>query len=120
MIQNANRKLIFYFDQECSFCLKTVKVLKVFDFFSNIEFIGIQSLDDKDAELIGFETNEMLIDIYSIDKHGNTYKGIYTYRKCFSYIPFLYPFAILLKIPGIFHLGDMIYKRISSKRHCRV
>jgi len=74
MTVKNNRELIFFFDESCSLCLKAIKILKVLDLFSCIEFKSVQSFGDLEGELTGITIDDMLFDGYSIDYDGNILK----------------------------------------------
>ena len=116
LFKRGKKKLLtFYYDEECPLCMRTVIVIKHFDIFSKITFKGVQSHHD-DEEIKGIETEELLNSVYSINHKGKRFSGLDTYIRVFFSIRYLIPMAILLRIPGIYHLANICYKYFAANR----
>ena len=112
-----NPKLTFYYDEECPLCNRTKIILGYFDYFEAIEFKGLQTYGFEDQRLKDWSKEDLLDNIYSITRSNKILNGIDTYRASFKYTVFLFPLYILLSIPGIYHLGKLIYKNIAENRY---
>jgi hypothetical protein len=58
----------------------------------------------------------LLDDIYSVDKKGIIYSGVDTYIQVLKRIFYLFPLALVLKLPGIYHLAKKVYAFIAKNR----
>lgn len=106
----------FYYDAECPLCKRTVLVLSHLDVTNSIEYLQVQQHYQADDQLKNFPLEELLSDIFSVDKGGKISKGVDTYRKVFFAVPYLIPLGILLSIPGISHLAKFVYHFVSRDR----
>ncbi len=113
----SSPKLTFYYDEECPLCNRTKIVLGHLDYFRAIEFKGVQTYGYEDNRLKDYSKDELLDNIYSITKSNKVLHGINTYRASFKYIIFLFPLYIVISIPGIYHLGRWIYKKVAEIRY---
>lgn len=110
-------RLIFYYDEECPLCNRTKIILNYLDFFNAIEFKGVQTYGFSNLLFKNINEDELLDNIYSISDKGTIYSGIDTYKVAFKKIPLLLPIGILLCIPGIYHIGKLIYEKIAKNRY---
>ncbi|MGI0107078.1 DCC1-like thiol-disulfide oxidoreductase family protein [Salinimicrobium sp. WS361] len=110
-------KLVFYYDEECPLCNRTKIVLGHFDYLKAIEFKGVQTYGFEDERLKDRSKEDLLNNIYSITRSHKILYGIDTYRASFKYIVFLFPLYIILRIPGIYHLGKWVYRKVAENRY---
>lgn len=108
-------KLYFFYDEECPLCLRTKIIVTFFDIFKAVKFNGVQSFAHAEEKLKGYTEDELLENIYSVDKKGNVRSGVDTYFKVFQYIPFFYAF-MLFRLPLLYQLSKSIYGYIAKNR----
>ena len=114
--RNSKQDFFFYYDRECPLCIRTKIIISHLDWFNIIGFKTVQ-FDAQDNEKISnIEINKLLDDIHSVDKKGNVFVGVDTYIQVFKRIFYLYPFFLILKTPGIYHIAKRIYKYIALNR----
>lgn len=111
-----NSWLTFFYDEECPLCVRTKIVLSHFDFLGAIRFKGLQSGGFGDLRLAGINRDELLLNIHVARNNGSVYKGLQSYIAVFLVIPFFIPFGLLLCIPGLYHLGKMVYNYVAATR----
>jgi predicted DCC family thiol-disulfide oxidoreductase YuxK len=113
--KNAPPLKVFY-DAECPLCIRTKIIVDSISLSKQIKFLNVQAYADGEEALKNIDRNELLNNIYSVDKNGKVFKGIDTYIKIFMSIWYLAPFGVLVRIPGIYHLSKRIYAWIASNR----
>lgn len=116
-IKFKSSKLIFYYDEECPLCARTKIILTHFDVFGAIEFKGVQTYGFNDDRLSKYSKEQMLDNIFSISSSGKVREGLDTYVYALTFIPLFLPIALLLRIPGIYHLGKSVYSWVAKNRN---
>ena len=117
----GKEKLTFYYDAECPLCARTRIVVEHFDIQKRIEFKSVQYYAALNPALKDISEEALLNDIYSVDKNNKVYHGIDTYIQVFSKIFYLIPLSIILRLPGIYHIGQKVYGYVAKNRtteHC--
>lgn len=111
-----NEKLTVYYDTECPLCVRTKITVNHIDSFNKVIFKTVQ-FDAKDnASLVNVDKDELLRNIYSVDKKGKVYKALDTYIQITNCIWYLKPVSIILRIPGIYHLANSVYNYVAVNR----
>ena len=111
-----SESLKFFYDAECPLCLRTKIILGFFDWRKSIDFKKVQLHAANESALAEVSEEQLLSDIYSVDKKNRVYRGIDTYVQAFSRIPVLMPLGLLIRIPGIYHLGAWVYGKVAENR----
>lgn len=109
-------KLFVFYDKECPLCVRTKITIDHLDFFNRIEFKTVQFDAIENEYLKNFDKEELLNNIYSVNKEGKVYKGLDTYIQITSKIWYLIPLSFLLRMPGIYHLASEIYSYVAVNR----
>jgi hypothetical protein len=86
------------------------------DWFNKIGFKTVQFDAKENQYLKNIERTLLLDNIYSVDAKGKIYCGIDTYIQVLKRIFYLFPLAIVLKLPGIYHLAKKVYSYIAKNR----
>ncbi|KIC03418.1 hypothetical protein OA88_03340 [Flavobacterium sp. JRM] len=108
--------LIFYYDSECPLCIRTKIIINHLDWFNKINFKTVQ-FDSQDSQYLKhIATKSLLDDIYSVDSKGIVYFGVDTYIQVMKRIFYLYPLALILRIPGIYQISKKCYNFIAKNR----
>jgi predicted DCC family thiol-disulfide oxidoreductase YuxK len=113
---NSKKHIKFFYDGECPICNRTRIVLNHFDSGGRIEFLTIQENASKEPALGNIKMDTLLNDVHTVDLHGNVYKGLDAYIRTFNLIWYLKPLSWIMRIPGIYHLGKELYKKIALSR----
>ncbi len=108
--------LTVFYDEQCPLCNRTVLILNHFDVFKTIDFKGAQSFASDYASLSHLEMNELMTDLYALDKTGRVCSGVDTYARIL--INMRYPCFLgwVLLAPGINHIAVQVYRRIADFR----
>jgi predicted DCC family thiol-disulfide oxidoreductase YuxK len=109
-------KLKFYYDGECPLCNRTRIIVNHLDTCNKIEFLTVQSHYLNEPALKNVEIDQLLNDIHSVDRNGKVYVGLDTYIQVFRAIWYLIPISMIIRIPGVYHVGKKIYKFIATNR----
>lgn len=115
-IDKRKPQLFFYYDGECPLCNRTKIIIQHFDIAGRIEFKTVQYYAEQEVLLTNISTDDLLNDIHSI-RNGKIYKGLDTYIQVFDCINYLKPISWFLRIPGIYHLGKLVYQFIAKNRN---
>ncbi|MFN8165969.1 MAG: DCC1-like thiol-disulfide oxidoreductase family protein [Bacteroidia bacterium] len=106
----------FYYDAECPLCVRTKIVVGHFDLFKRIDFVRVQSAFGNDDRIKSISYDDLLNDIHGVDRNGKIHKGFYAYRAALSAMIWAKPISWLLYIPGVTHLGKIVYGFIARNR----
>lgn len=106
-----------YYDDGCGFCVRAMRLGRRMDFFHRVSFHPLSGLDRTLEPWNRIPPEAMLRDIHGADRSGRIYQGIALYRAALSAMVWTRPFAWLLYLPGIYHLANLIYRRIADGRN---
>jgi len=109
-------KLSVYYDGDCPLCNRTVTILHHFDVLKAVEFRDLQSYGENEPALAQYKQEELLLDLYAVDKQGRVYSGVDTYSQILLKMRYLAVFGGLLRVPGIYQVAKLIYRNIADKR----
>ncbi|MFN3020010.1 DCC1-like thiol-disulfide oxidoreductase family protein [Chryseobacterium sp. TY3] len=120
LLLGTNKKrlptITFYYDGECPLCNRTKITIKHFDILKKIEFKTVQYYAEQEPSLKDIPYDTLLDDIHSI-KNGKVYKGLDTYIQVLNSMIYTKPLSWLLRLPGIYHLGKVVYAYIAKNRN---
>lgn len=114
-----NKGMTFIYDADCPLCNRTKVLISSVDMFNRISFVTAQSVKQNTEIGKHFATiddTDLLLDIYSINKQGKIHKGVDTYISVLYNMRYTAPFALILQIPGIYHIGKYVYRKVAENR----
>ena len=107
-------KLIF--DDQCEFCLRSIRLLRKLDWLSAIEFIPLgeagQIMTRYSIPCEAMETK-----MHYISTCGNVTAGAEAFRAFGKKIPLLFPSAVMLHLPFALSLASFIYMKLAVNRY---
>lgn len=115
-IKSKQPSFNFYYDAECPLCNKVVVMIRHFDIFNKINCVTVQAHAQNDAALKGFDEETLLINIHGVDHKGKVTVGYDAYIELMKHLGYTYPFALILMLPGVSHLGKRVYQYIAGNR----
>ncbi len=115
-LRSQRPSLTVLYDQLCPLCNRTVIFVEHFDVRQAIDFRGLQSHARNYVQLADVPDAELLRDLYAVDEHGRCYSGLDTYIRILRHMGYTAPLALVLMLPGIYHLARAIYRRIADNR----
>ena len=112
---------IFYYDGDCGFCVRVVKVLSRIDVFRQVKWIPFQSLKEPPA---GLSWTDLDHASYLDTRRGKLHEGFYSFRMLTLRLLPLIPLAPVLWFPGMNLFGAPAYRWIARNRYrisrCRI
>ena len=108
--------LTLYYDEQCPLCVRTKIILSHFDVFHALEFKSVQAYGIHDRLLSKHTKDELLNSVFSVTAKGKVLEGVDTYSAAFLRIPALIPVGLLMRIPGIYQMVKLVYRRIAQNR----
>lgn len=108
--------LTVFYDQYCPLCNRTRIIIEHFDVFKAVEFKGLQEHARQYPEFSSISDEQLLKDLYALDAKGRLYAGIDTYIQILLKMKYTALLGIFMKIPGFYHFGRKIYRRVADQR----
>lgn len=109
-------RLTVFYDGQCPLCNRTVIIIQHFDILKAIEFRDLQTCAKEYRELESIPESELLRDLYALDDEGRLYSGLDTYIRIMLGMGYTAPFGWFMKLPGAYHWGNRVYRRIADRR----
>ncbi len=107
---------VVVFDGDCGFCQTTVDFIKKIDWLKKFDFVPYQK--DDFLRKYSFLTPEMCEkEIFLIKENGKYYGGYDAFKIMSLYLPLTFFVSWFFFLPGVVHLGRIIYKIIAANRH---
>lgn len=113
---NETPNLKVYYDSECPLCIRTKLTVEHLDNFNRILFLPVQTEAVNESCLSDYSENELLENIFSVNKNGKVFSGLDTYLQIFKSIWYLYPLYLLISLPGIKQIAAKIYSIVAKNR----
>ena len=107
------RKGSIYFDDQCSICLKYIRILRKIDIFKRFTYCSISQLD-KNTPL---SKQKLHFEMGFEDEKGDIQYGGEAFEQIAHRCPILYPMAIIMKIPGVLTFSSYVYMKVATKRY---
>ncbi|MBL1265334.1 DCC1-like thiol-disulfide oxidoreductase family protein [Methylomicrobium sp. RS1] len=108
--------LTVFYDQLCPLCNRTVLFLNHFDIFRRIDFKSAQEHAGQYSALSALSQEELLKDLYALDRENRLYAGLDTYIQILIKMRYPSLLGFMLKLPGIYHLAARKYRQIADTR----
>jgi predicted DCC family thiol-disulfide oxidoreductase YuxK len=105
-----------FYDEQCPLCRRTVAVLQHFDIVQALEFKGLQSYAQNYSQLAKIDESVLLTDLYALDQQNKLHQGFDTYLQILKTMRYPAALAWLLSLPGLYHLGRWVYRRVADNR----
>ncbi|MBP7804772.1 MAG: DUF393 domain-containing protein [Candidatus Pacebacteria bacterium] len=107
----ARSGLTIYYDTDCTFCFKTVHVLKKFLLLSSDTRVLPSSRDEHISAVMARENSWIVV-----DRHGKMHLGYAGVSKVVWYSPLFFWLVPIMDLPGIRHIGEWSYRKVASSR----
>jgi len=105
------RKLLVVYDEQCSFCMRTLLLLKSLRVAGDLRFVGAS---DPQAPTGHNYASAMV----AFDANGQAFRGYDGFVQLFSFLGLTKPIAWCMSIPPVAAIGRRIYGFIARKRAC--
>ncbi|WJH35872.1 DCC1-like thiol-disulfide oxidoreductase family protein [Paenibacillus sp. CC-CFT747] len=108
--------LTVYYDRLCPLCRQTVAVLDALDLRGAVAWKPLQDHAAEEPQLAAIPEEELLHDIYAIDRQGRIHKGVDTYAAVLRTSGWLAPLGWLLGVWPVHPVAQRIYGAVAEKR----
>ncbi|RLA24352.1 MAG: thiol-disulfide oxidoreductase [Gammaproteobacteria bacterium] len=109
-------QLAVFYDSDCPLCNRTAMIINHFDVFQGVVFKDLQTQAGSAPELQAYDEQVLLADLYAVDLLGNVYAGVDTYIQVFAKMRYMAVLAWCLRLPGVYQLAKVCYRRIADNR----
>lgn len=99
-----------YYDQDCGFCLRTVRLIKTFFLLPNVEIAGAQTVPEIDVDMR--QRNSWVV----LDARGERHYGYDAITVVAAASPIFKFFASVLRIQPLRWFGERIYCYVATHR----
>jgi predicted DCC family thiol-disulfide oxidoreductase YuxK len=108
----AGRPYTFYYDGDCGFCTRVVRLLAAADLRRQVRWLAYQALEALPG---GLGVEDFKREAY-VQHAGRLEGGFYSFRRLTLVLPPLWPLAPLLWCPGMPKLGEPAYAWVARNR----
>ncbi len=113
-----NSPALVLYDGECPLCLKSVELLKRFDWLKRLDYVNVREADKVPARQPPLEPKRLLEEMHLITPDGRrVYHGYEAFRWMAWRLPLFCWLAPLMYIPGLPALGQRIYLWVAKNRY---
>lgn len=106
----------FYYDAECSLCIKTVVLIRHFDVFNKVACLPVQGNYLQEKAFENKTEEELLINIHGVSKNEKVLVGYDAYVGLLRAMIYTYPVGLLLNFPIFSILGKKVYAYVAGNR----
>lgn len=109
-------KVYVIFDGQCGFCIKSLSLYKMLDFFHAFELIDANLKDVVSSRFPSVPLDDTQKAMYVVTQNGNMYRGFFAFRRMTLSSPLLWPLLIILYCPFFSRIGVPLYALIAKNR----
>lgn len=103
-------------DGDCPRCRGTGRLLRALDWFDRLHLVTVNDALNSRTLIKEVERDELLTSMYVVCSNGTYVKGYRAYLHIgMSLLP-LWPLLPIAVLPGIRHLGEIVYTRLAATR----
>jgi predicted DCC family thiol-disulfide oxidoreductase YuxK len=106
------RDYVFYYDGDCGFCTRVVRLLAAADLRHRVRWVAYQALDEFPGALT---LADLQREAY-VQRGEKLEGGFYAFRRLTLLLPPLWLLAPLLWLPGMQRLGEPAYAWVARNR----
>ncbi len=106
-----------FFDGQCSFCTRSVNVLRHLDVLRRFRFIDMH-LPAAKAEFPDLDLDRGAMELLLRTRSGSWLGGFDAFREMARQFPMMWPMVPILYVPPVPALGRKAYERIAARRFC--
>jgi predicted DCC family thiol-disulfide oxidoreductase YuxK len=115
---SRNLPALVLYDGECPLCLKSVDLVKRFDWLQRLKYVNLRETEKVPVRQPPLEPQRLLDEMHLITPDGkHVYHGFDAFRWMAWRMPALCWLAPLLYFPGVPALGQQIYLWVANNRY---
>ena len=99
-----------YYDQDCGFCWRSVRVIKTFFLLPDVTMVGAQTVPAIETEML--ERNSWVV----VDGKGSRHYGYAALIVVAGVSPMLRPLVPLMNLSSVVWLGERLYRYVAMHR----
>lgn len=104
------------YDGQCTFCRKSLRMIKIMDVFDAIKEVDFRTAEDLSQYHKDLNPGLAEKQVYLIEPKGGLYGGFFAFRRFSLFMPMMYPLIPFLFFPGMGLMGPLAYKVVASSR----
>ena len=108
--------LTVFYDKQCPLCCRTVLLLNHFDVCHGVDFKAAQDYAQDHPQLKAMAPEQLLADLYAVDRRGRVYAGVATYAQILIAMRYTAVLGWVLRLPLIYPLACHRYRKIADAR----
>jgi len=116
-ISKFSAPLPVLFDGKCTFCTRSVTVLKQLDSLRRLRFIDMHAPAARE-EFSDLDLERGAMELLVRERNGSWLGGYDGFRVMAKQFPAFWPILPLLFIPPVPAIGRALYRRIAARRYC--
>jgi len=105
------------FDGQCPLCIRSMTLLRYFDWFDRLAFADLdtqwQSLAKRHP---GISLEDCRREMHLLLPGGSVQKGFFAFRKILGYLPLFWPLVLVFYFPLASAIGPKLYRLVASRR----
>ena len=113
-MSTAGHQLIY--DDGCSFCRRSVLLLRRLDWFNTIEPVPLSAAADLMTKHF-ISLDAMMAAMHLVTRQGQVYAGAEAVREFGLRLPLLFPLALALRFGFVLRLAKWVYQKIRATRY---
>jgi len=110
LVKTSGAGIKIYYDDDCGFCLRTVRIIKMFFLLPGVESAGAQSVPEIEAAMR--QRNSWVV----IDRQGEYHYGFDGVVIVVGASPILWPLKPLLNLAPTRWCGERVYRYVATHR----
>ena len=116
MSQNIVRSLSIIYDGNCTFCLRSRRVMERFDTFGALQFYDFHDAGIMAAKFPMISPEDAEEAMITVTEDLRMFKGFYAFRQIAWSSPWLWLLLPLIYFPGVSYIGSQFYGWIARNR----
>jgi len=109
-------RLPVLFDGGCPLCRRTVRILRALDWNDRLQFVDATNAEARAFFAPSLTEAQVTIEMYVIDERRRLHGGYEGWLQIARVVPLLWPLGLFGRLPGIRHLGHIVYRIIAANR----
>jgi len=111
------KKPEIFFDGQCPLCIRSMTVIRYFDWFNRLSFADLETQWPRLKECYpGLSLEDCRREIHVLISDESVHKGFFAFREILWYLPPLWPLLVAFYFPLASTVGPKLYSLVASKR----